>query len=233
MAKDKTAQHTKPQEDSSQVAYQGIRRLLYHKELVPGQKVAYRDLAEKLQLSPTPIIQALKRLELLGFVCHEPNRGFYISPFSIKEIEEIYEMRELLEPSLLSAVIRNLNKDGLNTLRKAMEAHLSADRDFYLKERLFRNRDFHVVLASLSKKETQIRILANIFDILSLKYGGDYLLSRSLVSTDQEHQEIYDSVALRSLDRAQTVLKNHITNVKIQVLSSVRKMLAERERSEF
>jgi DNA-binding GntR family transcriptional regulator len=233
MAKDKTAQRTKPQEDSSQIAYQGIRRLLYHKELVPGQKVAYRDLAEKLQLSPTPIIQALKRLELLGFVCHEPNRGFYISPFSIKEIEEIYEMRELIEPSLLSAAIRNLNKDGLNTLRKAMEAHLSADRDFYLKERLFRNRDFHVVLASLSRKETQIRILANIFDILSLKYGGDYLLSRSLVSTDQEHQEIYDSVALRSLDRAQTVLKNHITNVKIQVLSSVRKMLAERERSEF
>jgi DNA-binding GntR family transcriptional regulator len=233
MAKDKTARSTKPQEDSSQIAYQGIRRLLYHKELVPGQKVAYRDLAEKLQLSPTPIIQALKRLELLGFVCHEPNRGFYISPFSIKEIEEIYEMRELIEPSLLSAAIRNLNKDGLNTLRKAMEAHLSADRDFYLKERLFRNRDFHVVLASLSKKETQIRILANIFDILSLKYGGDYLLSRSLVSTDQEHQEIYDSVALRSLDRAQTVLKNHITNVKIQVLSSVRKMLAERERSEF
>ncbi len=233
MTKGSISKAKNPQEDSSQVAYQGIRRLLYNKDLVPGQKISYRDLAEKLRLSPTPIIQALKRLELLGFVCHEPNRGFYMSPFSVKEIEEIYEMRELIEPSLLSATIRGLNKDGLLKLRKAMEAHLSADREFYLKERLFRNRDFHLTLASLSNKETQIRILQNIFDILFLKYGGDYLLSRSLQSTDQEHQEIYDSVSLRSLDRAQAVLKNHVTNVKIQVLSSVRKMLAERERSEF
>jgi DNA-binding GntR family transcriptional regulator len=233
MTKDKIGKKTEPREDSSQIAYQGIRRLLYTKELVPGQKIAYRDLAEKLHLSATPIIQALKRLELLGFVKHEPNRGFYMSPFSISEIEEIYEMRELIEPSLLSATIRTLDKNELNALKKAMEAHLHAERDFYLKERLFKNRDFHLTLASLSKKDTQIRILQNIFDILFLKYGGDYLLSRSLGSTDQEHQEIYDSVALRSVDRAQTVLKNHITNVKIQVLSSVRKMLAEREKSEF
>jgi DNA-binding GntR family transcriptional regulator len=233
MAKDAKRGKKNSPEDSSQVAYQGIRRLLYNKELVPGQKISYRDLAEKLQLSATPIVQALKRLELQGFVCHEPNRGFSMSPFSIKEIEEIYEMRELIEPSLLSATIQGLTKEGLTTLRKAMEAHLSADRDFYLKERLFRNRDFHLTLAFLSNKETQIRTLQSIFDILFLKYGGDYLLSRSLQSTDQEHQEIYDAVSLRSLDRAQTVLKNHVTNVKIQVLSSVRKMLAERERSEF
>ncbi len=205
--------------------------MLYNKELVPGQKIAYRDLAEKLKLSPTPIIQALKRLELLGFVCHEPNRGFYMSPFRLGEIEEIYEMRELIEPSLVAATVQNIDKKGLAELKLALEAHLSAERDFYLKERLFKNREFHLTLAGLSRKESQIRILGNLFDILFLKYGG--LPRSSLVATDQEHQEIYDAVALRSMERAQTILKNHITNVKIQVLSSVRKMLAEQERSEF
>ncbi len=205
--------------------------MIYTRELVPGQKIAYRDLAEKLGLSPTPIIQALKRLELLGFVCHEPNRGFYMSPFSLKEIEEIYELRELIEPSLVADAVRNIDKKGLADLKAALEAHLSAERDFYLKERLFKNREFHLTLASLSKKETQIRILHNLFDILFLKYSD--LPRSSLVATDQEHQEIYDAVALRSMDRAQAVLKNHVTNVKIQVLSSVRKMLAEQERSEF
>ncbi len=231
MAQTRTKKPTKQSEDSSQVAYQGIRRMIYSKELVPGQKIAYRDLAEKLELSPTPIIQALKRLELLGFVCHEPNRGFYMSPFSLKEIEEIYEMRELIEPSLVADTVRNIDKKGLADLKSALEAHLSAERDFYLKERLFKNREFHLTLASLSKKETQIRILHNLFDILFLKYSD--LPRASLVATDQEHQEIYDAVSLRSMDRAQAVLKNHVTNVKVQVLSSVRKMLAEQERSEF
>jgi DNA-binding GntR family transcriptional regulator len=227
----KTKKKTAPREDSSQIAYQGIRRLLFTKELVPGQKISTADLAEKLQLSPTPIIQALRRLELLGFVSHEPNRGFHITPFSMKEIEEIYEMRELLEPSLLRATIENLKKEGIAELKKAMEAHLSAERDFHLKDRLFKNKEFHLTLASLSGKETQVRMLQNLFDLLFLKYGG--LPSTSLTATDQEHQEIFDSVAIRSLDRAQRVLKNHVTNVKTQFLASIRKMRAEQERAVF
>jgi DNA-binding GntR family transcriptional regulator len=233
MGQNKKENIGKQQEDSSQIAYHGIRHMLYSKELVPGQRIAYRDLAEKLQLSPTPIIQALKWLELQGFVLHEPNRGYSMAPFSLKEIEELYELRELIEPSLVSATVQNINKDGLKQLKAALEAHLSAEREFYLKERLFKNRDFHMILATLSGKETQIRILQNVFDMLFLKYGGNYFPMSSLTSTDQAHQEIYDAVALRSLERAQTILKNHLTNVKVQVLTSIKKMLAEQERSEF
>ena len=233
MAQKKIKQTTKQQEDSSQTAYHGIRRMLYNKELVPGQRIAYRDLAEKLQLSPTPIIQALKWLELQGFVQHEPNRGYSMAPFSLKEIEELYELRELIEPSLVPVTIQHIDKNGIGELKTALEAHLSAEREFYLKERLFKNREFHMTLASLSGKGTQIRILQNVFDMLFLKYGGNYFPMSSLTSTDQAHQEIYDAVALRSLERAQTVLKNHLTNVKVQVLSSIKKMLAEQEHSEF
>jgi DNA-binding GntR family transcriptional regulator len=233
MAQKKIKQTTKQQEDSSQTAYHGIRHMLYSKELVPGQRIAYRDLAEKLQLSPTPIIQALKWLELQGFVQHEPNRGYSMAPFSLKEIEELYELRELIEPSLVPVTIQHIDKKGIGELKTALEAHLSAEREFYLKERLFKNREFHMTLASLSGKGTQIRILQNVFDMLFLKYGGNYFPMSSLTSTDQAHQEIYDAVALRSLERAQTVLKNHLTNVKVQVLSSIKKMLAEQEHSEF
>jgi len=233
MEKDKKKTTKKQREDSSQIAYQGIRHMLYNKELVPGQRIAYRDLAERLELSPTPIIHALKWLELQGFVQHEPNCGYSMAPFSLKEIEELYEIRELIEPSLIPAAIEKIDKKGLSELKAALEAHLSAEREFYLKERLFKNREFHMTLASLSGKTTQIRILQNVFDMLFLKYGGNYFPIASLSSSDQAHQEVYDAVALRSLERAQSVLKNHLTNVKIQVMSSIKKMLAEQERTEF
>lgn len=230
MIKDKIKKEKK---DSSQIAYKGIRHMLYNKELVPGQRIAYRDLAERLDLSPTPIIQALKWLELQGFVQHEPNRGYIMAPFSLKEVEELYEIRELIEPSLVPTAIEKIDKVGLNKLKAALEAHLSAEREFYLKERLFKNREFHMTLASLSGKTTQIRILQNVFDMLFLKYGGNYFPIASLSSSDQAHQEVYDAVALRSLERAQSVLKNHLTNVKIQVMSSIKKMLAEQERTDL
>jgi len=219
--------------DSSLIAYQGIRRMLYAKELLPGQKFNYREIADRLNLSPTPIIQALKWMELEGFVLHEPNRGYSMTPFSVDEIEELYELRELIEPSLIPATIERIDKKGLTLLKNALDAHLAAEREYFLKERLFKNKEFHITLATLSGKKTQIRILNNIFDMLFLKYGGDYLPTSSVSSTDQAHQEIYDAISVRSLERAMVVLKNHITNVKIQVLTSIKKVLAEREQPVF
>jgi DNA-binding GntR family transcriptional regulator len=215
--------------DHSQQAYKGIRRMLYHKELVPGQKIAYRELAEQLHMSPTPIIQALKWLEIQGLVRHEPHRGYHIEPFSLQEVEEIYELRELLELSLLPAAFEHLDEEGIQYLKAALEAHLSAVREFYLKERLFKNMEFHLALAALSRKETHLRILRNIFDLLFLKYGGNYLPIASLTSVDQEHQEIFDCVVSKNLQGAQAVLSRHISNVKRQVLESLKQMLGEDE----
>ncbi len=220
-------------DDHSQKAYKGIRRMLYHKELVPGQKIAYRELAEQLHMSTTPIIQALKWLEIQGFARHESNRGYYIEPFSLRELEEIYELRELLEMSLLPAAIEQLDERGIKQLKTALKAHLSAVREFYLKERLFKNMEFHLTLAALSKKETHLRILRNIFDLLFLKYGGNYLPIASLKAVDQEHQEIFDLVVSRNLNGAQKILSRHISNVKKQVLASLKQMLEEDEKANY
>lgn len=233
MVKEKKNDNNNKHEDSSQTAYYGIRHMLYNKELMPGQRISYRDLAEKLDLSSTPIIQALKWLELQGFVHHEPNRGYSMAPFSLNEVEELYEIRELIEPSLIPAILEKIDKNGIDELKKALEAHLSAEREFYLKERLFKNKEFHMTLARLSGKTTQIRILQNVFDMLFLKYGGNYFPISSLSSTDQAHQEIFDAVSLRSQERAQSILKNHLTNAKVQLMNSFKKMLEEQEKTDF
>ncbi|MEW6669960.1 MAG: GntR family transcriptional regulator [Thermodesulfobacteriota bacterium] len=215
--------------DRTQDAYGGLRRMLYHKELIPGQRVAYRELAERLEMSPTPILQALRWLEIQGFIRHEPNRGYTVAPSSLEEIEEIYELRELIETSLLPSVLTRLDESGEQRLRTALEAHLSALREFYLKERLFKNTEFHLTLASLSGKETQLRILRNIYDLLFLKYGGNYLPVSALRAVDLEHQEIFDRVVARNLRGARKALSAHIVNVKRQVLASLRQILKEEE----
>jgi DNA-binding GntR family transcriptional regulator len=215
--------------DSSQKAYMGLRRMLYQKELIPGQKIAYRELAERLEMSPTPIIQALRWLEIQGFVRHETNRGYSVAPFSIEEVQQIYELRELLEPSLLTSVLERLDSQGEQRLKQALQAHRSAVRESYLKERLFKNTEFHLTLAALSGKETQIRILRNIFDLLFLKYGGNYLPLSSLDAVDREHQEVFDMILARDLRGAKRVLAEHIVNVKKQVLGSLRQILKEQE----
>jgi DNA-binding GntR family transcriptional regulator len=73
-------------EDLTQKAYNALRNMLLFNEIAVGQKIQYLELAEKLSVSPTPVIQALKWLQFQGLVRHENNRGFYLEDIILKRL---------------------------------------------------------------------------------------------------------------------------------------------------
>jgi DNA-binding GntR family transcriptional regulator len=220
-------------DDHSHMALKGIRKMLYYKDLVPGQKVSIRDIAEKLDMSMTPIIQALKFMEFQGLTRHEPNRGYFMTPLSVTELEEIYELREVIEPSLVPFAMQNLNSKNKKQLKAAFEDHLSAQREIFLQERYFKNSEFHLALASMSNKPTQIRFLRNMFDLLLLKYGGNSESIETMKLVDVEHQKIYESVISSDVQESINILTNHIKNVKKQVLDRFRRVLDRKDLPEI
>jgi DNA-binding GntR family transcriptional regulator len=205
-------------------AYLGIRNMMLHNDLMPGQKIAYRDLAERLGMSQTPIIQALKWLEFQQLVRHEPNRGYFTAPIDLKEVQEIYDVRETLEMSLLPGIVRTIDRQGIRTLRAALAAHLKASREIYLAERLKRDMEFHLTLAQLSGNQVHHRILKDLFDLLYLKYSGNVLFSTSMDSADADHQALFDSIADGDLKTARRILSGHIRRVREHVLKGLRQI---------
>jgi len=212
-------------------AYLGIRNMMLHNELAPGQKIAYRDLAERLGMSQTPIIQALKWLEFQQLVRHEANRGYFTAPIDLQEVAEIYEVRETLELSLLPTVIQRIDKKGLQTLRSALDAHLKASREIYLAERLKRDMAFHLTLAELSGNNVRGKILRDLFDLLYLKYSGNVLFSTSMESADADHQALFDSIAQGDLKTARRILSRHIRRVRDHVLKGLRQITNARNQA--
>jgi DNA-binding GntR family transcriptional regulator len=196
---------------------------------VPGQKISYRILAERLGMSLTPVIQALKRLEFQGLVRHEPNRGYFTEPISLQEIREIYEVREALEVSLLPEAIDRLDEQGIQGLKRILDRRLSdADGDD-LNERLIRDREFHLALASLSGRGIQLQILRNMYDLLYLKYRGSLLFVASKETVGSEHQNIYDAVVTRDPGKAQAALAKHFERIKAKALAALSQMISEQE----
>lgn len=219
----------KTKEDFTQEAYMGIRRMFFLNEIIPGQKISYGDLAKRLNMSTTPVIQALKRLEFQGLVRHEPNRGYYTENISLDEITEIYEFRELIEVSLLPRTIETIGKRGLNRLKKALDSHLDAVRDIYLKDRLLKDMEFHLVLAELSGAGIQFNTLKFLFDLLYLKYRGNILFVTPMETVDSEHIQLYEHIAAKQVQRAQDVLSRHISNVKKHAILSIERMQKEKD----
>jgi len=223
------AKKKKSKEDFTNEAYMGIRRMFFHNEIIPGQKISYGNLAQRLEMSTTPVIQALKRLEFQGLVRHEPNRGYYTENISLEEITEIYEFREIIEVSLLPKTISSITKKGLNTLKKALDNHLAAVRDIYLKDRLLKDMEFHLVLAELSGNQIQINTLKSLFDLLYLKYRGNILFVTPMETVDAEHIQLYEDIYAGNLGRAQAVLGQHISNVKKHAILSIERMNREKD----
>lgn len=217
----------------TQKAYQGIRQMLFHNEIVPGQKIAYRDLSERLGMSQTPVIQALKWLEFQGLVRHERHRGYYTEPISIQEVEEIYEFREQIELALLPRTLARIDAAGLKTLENALNEHLKAAREIYLHDRLLKDKDFHLTLAALSGNRVQLQTLRLLFDLLYLKYGGNILFSTSMDTADTAHKALFEHIRHNRLTEARRVLSHHIRRVKAHVLDGLQRLMKEKVNAGF
>lgn len=209
------------------MAHDGIKGLLFNNQIVPGQKISYKSIADKLQMSLTPVVQALKIMEYQGLVKHEPNKGFYAVPLSLQEIEEIYDLREVLEISLLPRVISNLSVDAINTLKNILERNV--DKKIDLNDRLIMDRDFHITLSSISRQKIQIQVLHNLFDLLYLKYRGSLLFVATETVVGSEHQNIFDAVVTRDLGLATDAMKQHFTSIKGKALSTLSQLLAGKD----
>ena len=177
-----TAKKTKPApkkevESLTQKAYKSIRKMLFHGEIVPGQKIPYRDLAKKLKMSPTPVIQALKWLEIQGLVRQEPNRGCYVEPFSLDEVSQLYDLRQTIELAVLPQALMRMDEKDEEALKKALADHKDAEHASFLNERLLKDMEFHLALASIAQWHVHQRVLKGLFDSLYLKYRGNFFIS--------------------------------------------------------
>ena len=224
---------TRDPQGHTRKAYLGIRNMLFHSEIVPGQKISYRDLAERLGMSQTPVIQALKWLEFQQLVRHEPNRGYYTAPIDLQEVTEVYDLRELIELDLLSKTFKRLTASGVQQLRHALDAHLKAAKDIYIYDRLLKDMEFHLTLAALSACSVHQQTLKNLFDLLYLKYGGNILFSTSMDQADTAHKELFSHIRDNHLAGAKTILSQHIKSVKKHVLSGLERLMKEKDKAGF
>src|SRR5471030_2914855 len=96
--------------------YEGIKQLILSGKLRPGQKLAERDLGERLKVSRTPIREALGRLVQDGLVESRPQRGHFVREVDAKTVEDLYDLREMLEKHAIRLAMRRLSDADLAEL---------------------------------------------------------------------------------------------------------------------
>ncbi|MCG8639973.1 MAG: GntR family transcriptional regulator [Desulfobacterales bacterium] len=207
-------------------AYHAIRRMLFYNEIQPGQKIKYKDLASRIGVSMTPVIQALKWLEFSNIVRHEANRGYYINEVSLKEVMEVYNTRLLIEVALVPDIMKNLNPEGLDRLETAMENHKQAVAEDNYYKRILTDREYHLCLSSLADSQIQLKLLEGLFDVLLLRYSRNLYFSSVMDTSLKEHIDILDCLKKRDQKRLEDALAYHITVVRDHIIKGMSQLMA-------
>lgn len=191
----------------SDLVVEKLREAILNGELAGGQQLKQEALAGWLQVSLSPVREALKNLEAEGLVKFSPNRGVAVTALSAAEAREIFEIRLFLESGALELSIPYLQSADLTKagqiLQQADCAPASSDCGGL-------NWQFHQVLyqgADRPRLLSMIQILHNNVE----RYMRLYLATMNFhEQSQQEHRELLAACAGKDILQAQTVLRRHM-----------------------
>jgi DNA-binding GntR family transcriptional regulator len=201
-------------------AYARIKEDITASILKPNIKVNLPELCERYKMSPTPIKQALNRLVMAGLVEHLPQRGYRIRRITWSEIDEIFEMRLMMENAFASKVIQSVNSNSVLQQRfeSNLKDNLALARNFttaadFLKTYSL-DQQFHELFVMASGNHTALRM----YKLLNTHAYSTYLYGKQpkekTVSGILEHQCIYKAVKSGDVSELQRHLSIHAENAR-------------------
>jgi DNA-binding GntR family transcriptional regulator len=137
--------------------YEGIRQEIMDGTFLPGDLLKERELAEKYGVSKTPVREALSMLEQDNLVKTIPRAGYMVTQLTLRDLQEVYQLRVILEPMAARLAAQNLTDEDLKQLEALT---VTSDPE---EARLF-NRRFHVLIANASGNSRLARMIGELLD---------------------------------------------------------------------
>lgn len=195
----------------------GIRARIVAGTYSPGTRIRQEDLAAEFGASRVPVREAIRQLEYEGLVTVVPNSGAWVAHLTLAECEEVYQMRERLEPLLLRYSAPGLTAEHLAHLTDLAQriSDAGADTETFL----LLDREFHLAsyaTARTSQLEPLVRKLWNT----TAPYRRAYVASWDPDARRIAHEEHHLMVAALKdddLEEAERVLASHIRRTRRQL----------------
>lgn len=202
--------------------YESVKRLLMDNELEPGTRLSIDGLSRDLQVSPTPVREALFRCEAEGLVVRRPNAGYTVAPLLERQsLVDLYDLRLLLEPAAAGRAAEKATEAELIQMRDAVERMRPAIvGDSYASYREFADQDarLHGAIAAASGNP----LIAETLERLRSHTHSYRLYFRHGIAevTLAEHEAVLTAVAGRDPGAATEAMRTHLECSRARLLSA-------------
>ncbi|WP_026702516.1 GntR family transcriptional regulator [Salibacterium aidingense] len=197
--------------------YSAIKDQIIKLELRPGQKITENELAERFQVSRTPIREAISRLSQEGLIDVYPQRGTFVSLIDEEHVEEGRFMREHMEIAVVKLACKKLSATELQDLSEnLLLQEMSVKEKNY--QRIFQlDEDFHrIIFAGCKKQRTWQSVqsmMVNLNRTRMLSLASEYNWEMIL----DQHKKIYEAIKQWQPEKAEYIMQEHLSLVNIDL----------------
>ncbi len=195
-----------------QSVYEALVELVIAGRLVPGQHLVETELARQLRVSRQPVREALHRLEAEGWVDLRPNQGAFVHVPTGHEVDELLDVRELLEVETARLAAQYARPHQVSRLRAICEQGEAAVRAGDTARFVALNNEFHTALAGIAGNA----VLAELGEIVGRRARWYYRLVAPLRehASSAEHLDIVEAISAGDGEQAAKVARRHIERTR-------------------
>ncbi len=192
-----------------QHALERLRRAVVAGELRPGDRIRQEEVAAELGVSVASVREALTVLEQEGQVRYAPRRGYFVAELDIADLEEIYDLRRVLETRAARLALPAVDAAALARMREAAAACVLAADAVDVVAELDANRRFHFALLDAPGRPHSMRLIRLLWDATEPYRALYYSAPEERQSSLAAHERILAAVADRDPDRLVAELDAH------------------------
>jgi len=202
----------------TRLAHQRLRDSILSGQLRPGEIYNEMALAQEMGVSRTPVREGVLELSSQGLVTFLPRKGVQVNYFDDHDVEEVFELRKLIELAAVEKAVASAGAAELGKLdlafRRSREAAEKRDLEAFLQA----DREFHNQLVEISGNGRMHAILANLRDLIHVMSLEAVNRPERMDEVVGEHTDIVDSLLARDSARAREALSRHLDLSKKAVL---------------
>jgi DNA-binding GntR family transcriptional regulator len=195
-------------------AVQVIRASIIAGELEPGEIYSATVLADRLGVSPTPVREAMLDLASTGLVTPVRNRGFRVVVPEDRDLDEISELRTMLEVPAMRLVAERASDRELDGLERLVAANEAAAENGEPAAFLLADREFHLALFEIVGNGRLVRLISQLRDQTVLVGIKALAESGRLTQYATEHRDLLEALRAREGERAETIMRFHLKHTR-------------------
>lgn len=199
-------------------AYRKIKQMIFEQKVAPGQRLITNDLVEILNMSRTPIINALNRLVQDGFVGFESFRGFYVRPIDIQEVWDAFGVREAYEVYAVGQAINVGDARDMSKVEEKLRIHKQYMPHYYTRKKFILDSEFHLQIAVMAKNRILRWLLKRNFEHIFLRARLENYDPKRMESSAQEHHLLLESMKKKDILGSSEIIRNHVQKTRDQVI---------------